>query len=185
MDLKVAREILRNVGHAAIGEFIKKQPRVERLKSPQPAACWTEDGLVNYVVVDMFSGPESTFDTDSPLVLRLRVNQNPPIALERYLNHQRPAAKTIADRPFVSVNALPDQVSGLGGWMATFYQACRRADLTPPKPPTALIFCAVQPDLTEEHVDFKSLGRTWSECEQLWTPAAIEGFYPWFKGGTS
>ncbi len=182
MDKRRARAILRKMGKATIQGFLDNYSEAIELKSKDPSVCWNVSGIFHYAVVDDVSGP-NIHGGDSPLILRLRVNQDPPPALYYYLKHCTPplSESVIATTPILDIRTLPWEMPKFGGWVLTWHRCHYKNDPCPPDPPIKLVNMVGKMDLSEQMPDFNDLGPAWLHQSNFWTQRALEEFEPWWK----
>jgi hypothetical protein len=187
MTPKQVQRILRAEGDAFLTRFLKAYPDATVLRSKEPAVCWADSGVLNYAVVAEYSGPTATED-GAPLLFRIRVNLNPPPALQHHLRSAAvrrrlrvPTPPEIAKEPVLEVTTLPDEIGEFGTWVRAWSDAQSRGATQAPKPPIPLFVWDLNVDLTERREELVSRGRKWRQYTYLWTARAIQLFGPWLK----
>jgi hypothetical protein len=182
-----AQRSLHANGSAFVSKFMNAYPAAIALRGKKPAVCWGVSGVVNFSVVNEFSGP-TTMGGDAPLLFRVSVNLYPPPALYHSLKSPAvrqqlgvPTAFRIAEEPTLQLTALPEELEQFGTWVLAWYHDQSRHAPQAPKPPIPLLRLTSSGDLGDLSEDLVSAGSDWRFYTYLWTPRAFQLFSTWLE----
>ncbi len=124
------------------------------------------------------------------MVLRLRLNTNPPPALYYHLDsipfRYRLGVSDnpiIATDPSLELTALPDELSNYGDWLPVWLESVFYNRTQPPRTTHDLVSYGWNSDLSVSKMPFNLLGKEWASHNYLWTARAIDTFENWLTAG--
>lgn len=187
LNKKQAQELVKRVGKDFTSNFTINNLNTVDLRSKTPCVCWKSQGLVSFAAVSEYAGP-NTMEADTPLLLKLRVNEMPPPAL--FYHSKSPAVKyklglinepTIATTPAVEIISAPEELVAIGKWLPVWFEARLARFASCASPPIALYDRGWSDAGEERLTDFNTLGQRWPTSVYLWTKQAILSFDEWLK----
>ncbi len=188
----VAKEskVLKKDAGPFLAEFEKTRPNYLRVSSQDPLVCWTDDGVISFLALSVFSGPVTLQDSSCPLLLRARINLYPPPALTNVLQSRAIQQKLgitksspRADVPSLELTVAPGQLPSFSSfvayWFDSFLQQTEHFIFNSRFP--VIHLGMTDTGGNKKIIDPLSQPHTWRQFNYLWTNKAADEWCAWLS----